>query len=46
LVLKNEFNINQSTFVEFNTQQFLPGIYFIKIQTANGVKFVKKIVKQ
>jgi aminopeptidase N len=46
LVLKNEFNVNQSTFIEFNTQQFQQGIYFIKIQTANGVKFVKKIVKQ
>ncbi len=45
MVNKNLF-INGSLFSEINTQAFARGIYFIKIQADNGVKFVKKILKQ
>ena len=46
LILQREGSISNSIFWELNTQTFPPGIYFIKIQTDNGVKFVKKILKQ
>jgi aminopeptidase N len=46
LMMKNHFSINGSFFYQVNTERFARGIYFIKIQTDNGVKFVKKILKQ
>ena len=46
LMMKNEFTINGSLFYQVNTESFARGIYFIKIQTDNGVKFAKKILKQ
>jgi aminopeptidase N len=46
LMMKNDFSINGSLFYGVNTERFARGIYFIKIQTDNGVKFVKKILKQ
>lgn len=46
LMMKNDFDINGSLFYPVNTERFARGIYFIKIQTDNGVKFAKKILKQ
>ena len=46
LMLKKDLPLNQSLFYEVDTPGFAPGIYFIKIQTDNGVKFAKKILKQ
>lgn len=46
LLLQRKSAISNELFWELNTQAFPPGIYFIKIQTDNGVKFVKKILKQ
>lgn len=46
LMLEKDLPLNQSLFYEINTPGFAPGIYFIKIQTDNGVKFAKKILKQ
>jgi aminopeptidase N len=46
LVLNKNLSVDGSLFSEVNTQSFAAGIYFIKIQTDNGVKFVKKIIKQ
>ena len=45
LMLQNDTPINSSLFFELNTQNLARGIYFIKVQTDNGVKFVKKILK-
>lgn len=46
LMLEKDLALNQSLFYEIDTPEFAPGIYFIKIQTDNGVKFAKKILKQ
>ena len=46
LVLNKKLSVDGSLFSEVETQSFAAGIYFIKIQTDNGVKFVKKIIKQ
>ncbi|HUZ61593.1 MAG TPA: M1 family aminopeptidase [Hanamia sp.] len=46
LMLKRDLPISNSLFYELNVETFSSGIYFIKIQTDNGVKFVKKILKQ
>jgi aminopeptidase N len=46
LILKKDFQISNSLFSTLNTQAFARGIYFLKIQTDNGVKFVKKIIRQ
>jgi aminopeptidase N len=46
LMVKKDLPIGNSLFYELNLQTFARGIYFIKIQTDNGVKFVKKILKQ
>lgn len=46
LMRKEEFAINNSIFYLVNTERFARGIYFIKIQTDNGAKFAKKILKQ
>jgi len=46
LMLQKDSPVSSSLFFDFNTQSFGRGIYFIKIQTDNGVKFVKKILKQ
>lgn len=46
LMLKRDLPISNSLFYELNVEAFSSGIYFIKIQTDNGVKFVKKILKQ
>lgn len=46
LVLNKNLSTDVSLFSEVDAQSFAPGIYFIKIQTDNGVKFVKKIIKQ
>jgi aminopeptidase N len=40
------FVINNSLFYSMNTERLARGIYFIKIQTDNHVKFAKKILKQ
>lgn len=45
-ILKSTFQINNSLFYLVHTERFAPGVYFIKIQTDNGIKFAKKIVKQ
>lgn len=46
LILKNYFDISDSFFYSVNTAAFARGVYFIKIQTDNGIKFAKKIVRQ
>ena len=46
LMMQKDLEVNGSLFFEVNTQAFARGIYFIKIQTDNGFKFVKKILKQ
>jgi len=46
LMLSRDLPVEGSLFYEINMQNFAHGIYFIKIQTDNGVKFVKKILKQ
>ena len=46
LMLKKDLEISNSLFYSLNTQTFARGIYFIKIQTDNGVKFAKKIIRQ
>lgn len=46
LMVNKNLPVNGSLFSEINTQTFARGIYFIKIQADNGVKFVKKILKQ
>jgi aminopeptidase N len=46
LMLNSHFTINNSLVYPVNTERFARGIYFIKIQTDNGVKFAKKILKQ
>jgi aminopeptidase N len=46
LMLKNHFTINNSLFFTVNTQNFARGIYFLKIETDNGIKFAKKLLKQ
>ncbi len=39
LVLKKDWSFSNSIGYEFNIEGFASGIYFIKIQTDNGVKF-------
>jgi aminopeptidase N len=46
LMLDKNLSLNGSLFSEINTQSFARGIYFIKIQTDNGVKFVEKILRR
>jgi hypothetical protein len=46
LIMQKDLEVNGSLFFEANTQAFARGIYFIKIQTDNGFKFVKKILRQ
>jgi hypothetical protein len=46
LIMKKDLEVSGSLFFEVNTQSFARGIYFIKIQTDNGFKFVKKILRQ
>ncbi len=46
LLLNKNLSINGSAFFEINSKAFATGIYFIKIQADNGVKFAKKILKQ
>ena len=46
LMMKNQFTINNSLFFSVNTQNFERGIYFLKIETDNGIKFAKKLLKQ
>jgi aminopeptidase N len=38
--------VNSSFFTDVNTQSFPPGMYILKIEAGNEVKFVKKILKQ
>jgi hypothetical protein len=45
-MLKKDFEISNSLFSTLNTEAFERGIYFMKIQTDNGVKFAKKIIRQ
>jgi hypothetical protein len=44
--MQKDLEVNGSLFFEANTQAFARGIYFIKIQTDNGFKFVRKILRQ
>lgn len=45
LMIKNDFVINNSLFYIVNAQNFGRGVYFLKIETDNGIKFAKKILK-
>jgi hypothetical protein len=42
LMMRKDLEVSGSLFFEVNAQAFARGIYFIKIQTDNGFKFVKK----
>ncbi len=46
LMTKNDFVVNNSLFYEVHTEHFAGGVYFVEIETDNGVKFAKKILKQ
>ena len=46
LLFRKNIAINGSLFTMVNTQSFPRGIYFLEIETANEVRFVKKILKQ
>jgi aminopeptidase N len=46
LMMRKDLEVSGSLFFEVNAQAFARGIYFIKIQTDNGFKFVKKILRQ
>jgi aminopeptidase N len=46
LVLEQNIVVNSSLYTTINTQSFPKGIYIIKLQTDNGFKFTKKILKQ
>jgi aminopeptidase N len=46
LIYKKEISFyNGSFFEEINTKDFVPGVYFIKIQSGNKVISVKKVIK-
>lgn len=46
MLLSKNITTNGSLFTVVNTQSFPPGIYVLKIEAGNEVKFVKKILKQ
>ncbi|KAA9041671.1 T9SS type A sorting domain-containing protein [Ginsengibacter hankyongi] len=46
LMYHQNFSINESLFRDINTQFFSKGVYLFSIQTGNGFKSVKKILKQ
>nr|MDQ6889590.1 T9SS type A sorting domain-containing protein [Bacteroidota bacterium] len=46
LVYKKPVSVNGSSFAEINTQAFSRGIYILKIEAGESVKFAKKILKQ
>ena len=43
---KNNFVVSNSLFYKVSTQHFARGVYFLEIETDNGIKFAKKILKQ
>jgi hypothetical protein len=45
LMIKKDLSLNRSLLYKVNTQALSKGIYFIKIHTAKGFTFVKKLVK-
>ena len=45
MLFQKNITINSSLFTEVNTQSFSHGIYFLKIEAGNEVKFVKKVLK-
>jgi hypothetical protein len=46
LMYNQNLSVNGSLYQEINTQLFSKGAYFFNVQTNNGFKFVKKILKQ
>lgn len=46
LVYKKSITLTGSSFTEINTQPFARGMYILKIEAGNSVKFAKKILKQ
>lgn len=46
LMAKNNFVVSNSLFYKVSTQLFARGVYFVEIETDNGIKFAKKILKQ
>ena len=46
LILNENLNLNGSSFNPINTQSFPKGTYIFNLQTSDGFKFVKKILKQ
>jgi aminopeptidase N len=46
LMYNQNLSVNGSLYQEINTQLFSKGAYFFSVQTNNGFKFVKKILKQ
>ena len=46
LMAKNNFVASSSLFYKVNTEHFARGVYFVQIETDNGIKFAKKILKQ
>jgi aminopeptidase N len=46
VLFRKNITISGSFFIQVNTQSFPPGMYLLKIEAGNEVKFVKKILKQ
>ena len=46
LMYNQNLSVNGSLYQQINTQLFSKGTYFFSVQTNNGFKFVKKILKQ
>ena len=46
LLYNENLSVNGSLYRQINSQSFPKGLYVVKIQTGDGFKFVKKILKQ
>ena len=46
LVYKSSLSISGSVFTQINTQLLARGLYVLKIEAGNSIKFAKKILKQ
>ena len=46
LIVTESLSVNGSLYKEINLQSFPKGIYILNLQTDDGFKFVKKILKQ
>ncbi len=46
VIYKTSLTLNGSLFTKINTAQFARGVYILKIEAGNSIKFAKKILKQ